>query len=409
MISFQGQDYELFFSNALPPLIALNYADEQFFKEFESLCGKRYRILSVIRKGWQQKYGRSQDITKLSKQFESKISDSRWPQGLLKKYEKKSIELRKLLKTISKKNYKKATAKALAADIKRVREKSAVLDAMSNMLHLFSSTVGPNFYKNLQNYSSDTDLIKENFVFYTQPIKESRFAKIKVKKLKQKIKLSKKDENFSNVLRIGAFVKDDVSELLDLRKKLMQNLFKDVAKRLKCKPADLEYLQINEIKQFLSDNENPKSLIRQRRKISILFYPQKKLQVFEGAIAEKFLKKSKLKEKAAKKVKVLQGQTASLGKAMGKAIIALTSAEAVTKVKKGDILVAPYTAVEYLPAIKKAIAIITETGGITSHAAIVSREMKIPCIIAVKDATRLIKNGQKIEVNADKNKIKLLD
>ncbi|NQV12821.1 MAG: hypothetical protein HQ530_00765 [Parcubacteria group bacterium] len=56
MIIFEDKKYELFFSNKLPPLVALNYADDLFFAEFEKLCGTKYRILSVIRKGWQEKY-----------------------------------------------------------------------------------------------------------------------------------------------------------------------------------------------------------------------------------------------------------------------------------------------------------------------------------------------------------------
>lgn len=93
---------------------------------------------------------------------------------------------------------------------------------------------------------------------------------------------------------------------------------------------------------------------------------------------------------------------------MAKAVVAMNSDEAIQKMKKGDILIAPYTAVEYVPAMKKSAAIITETGGITSHAAIVSRELNIPCVIGVKDATKILKDGQKLEVDADKGLIKLI-
>ena len=75
MPSFQGQKYQLFFSNKLPPLKALNYADELFFEEFTKLLGARYRILSIIRNGWQRKYGRVEDIERLKQHFEKLISN----------------------------------------------------------------------------------------------------------------------------------------------------------------------------------------------------------------------------------------------------------------------------------------------------------------------------------------------
>ena len=56
---------------------------------------------------------------------------------------------------------------------------------------------------------------------------------------------------------------------------------------------------------------------------------------------------------------------------------------------------------EYVPLMKKATAIITDEGGITSHASIVSRELKIPCIVGTKIATKILKDGDLIEINAD--------
>ena len=58
--------------------------------------------------------------------------------------------------------------------------------------------------------------------------------------------------------------------------------------------------------------------------------------------------------------------------------------------------------------IKKSSAIITEQGGILSHAAIISRELNKPCIVGVKNATKKLKNGQLIEVDADKGTIRII-
>jgi phosphohistidine swiveling domain-containing protein len=70
-------------------------------------------------------------------------------------------------------------------------------------------------------------------------------------------------------------------------------------------------------------------------------------------------------------------------------------------ISEDEILVASMTRPEFLPLMKKAKAFITNEGGITCHAAIVSREMNKPCIIGTKNATQIIKDGDLIEVDAD--------
>ena len=101
------------------------------------------------------------------------------------------------------------------------------------------------------------------------------------------------------------------------------------------------------------------------------------------------------------------GFSASPGKVRGVVKILLSSTEE-KKMKKGDILVAGMTRPDYMGAIRKAKAIITNEGGITCHAAIVSREFKIPCIIGTKIATKLLKDGDKVEVDANKGLVKII-
>ena len=78
------------------------------------------------------------------------------------------------------------------------------------------------------------------------------------------------------------------------------------------------------------------------------------------------------------------------------------------EMKKGNILVAGQTRPFLMSAIKKAGGIITDEGGITSHAAIISRELDIPCIIGTKIATKVLKDGDSVEVDADKGIVKIL-
>lgn len=95
---------------------------------------------------------------------------------------------------------------------------------------------------------------------------------------------------------------------------------------------------------------------------------------------------------------ILKGIPASPGIGTGTVKI-LKSPKEIEKIKKGDILVAPMTSPDYVPAMKKASAIVTNEGGMTSHAAIVSREMGIPCVVGTKTATKDLKDGEIVTVN----------
>jgi len=95
---------------------------------------------------------------------------------------------------------------------------------------------------------------------------------------------------------------------------------------------------------------------------------------------------------------ILKGAAASIGVASGPARIIFKPDE-IDKIKAGDVMVAEMTNPEYVPAMKKAVAIVTDTGGRTSHAAIVSRELGTPCVVGAGKATSVLKNGQLVTVD----------
>jgi len=84
-------------------------------------------------------------------------------------------------------------------------------------------------------------------------------------------------------------------------------------------------------------------------------------------------------------------------------------AKEISQMQKGEILVSDSTGPEMILACKKAGAIITDEGGITSHAALVSRELGIPSVIGTKIATRVLKDGDLVEVDADKGIVKIIE
>ena len=108
---------------------------------------------------------------------------------------------------------------------------------------------------------------------------------------------------------------------------------------------------------------------------------------------------------AEKDIKILKGIPASPGVVKGRINIILNISH-IYKFREGDILVAPFTNVNYLPIMSKSKAILTETGGVTSHAAVVSREFKKPCVVGIKNLLLVLRDGDLVEIDADRGIIK---
>ncbi len=111
-------------------------------------------------------------------------------------------------------------------------------------------------------------------------------------------------------------------------------------------------------------------------------------------------KKKETKEKVAT-LAILEGLGASPGMAYGEAKLVADATE-LGKVKDGDILVAVMTTPDMVPAMKRATAIVTDEGGMTCHAAIVSRELGCPAVVGTRNATQLLIDGMKITVDGEK-------
>lgn len=103
----------------------------------------------------------------------------------------------------------------------------------------------------------------------------------------------------------------------------------------------------------------------------------------------------------------LKGQPAFSGKIKGR-VRKILKVSDVPLLKKNEVLVSYMTIPDFLPAMKKASAFITDEGGMLCHAAIVAREMKKPCIIGTKFSTQVLKDGDMVEVDAVKGIVKIL-
>ncbi len=140
--------------------------------------------------------------------------------------------------------------------------------------------------------------------------------------------------------------------------------------------------------------ENGKVYIVQTRPITTLATTEEQLAV-DSQKFEKVLDKMTV---------ILEGEAASPGLKSGPVVI-LKSAKEIGKVKPGNILVAPQTNPDFVPAMKKAAAIVTDSGGRTSHAAIVSRELGIPAVVGTGQATKKLRTGMVITVDGARGKV----
>ncbi|OGE87800.1 MAG: hypothetical protein A3J07_03755 [Candidatus Doudnabacteria bacterium RIFCSPLOWO2_02_FULL_49_13] len=170
----------------------------------------------------------------------------------------------------------------------------------------------------------------------------------------------------------------------------------------------LKFLQFHEIKMNLN---NPDKLVRlaSLRKSGLLLFTGRngKLTIMTGPKAEKLGNEMMPKLAGLNQV---SGQVASIGrknKLAARARVILVPSK-IHMMKGREILIAPMTSPEYVPAMRKAAAIVTDEGGITSHAAIVSRELNKLCIIGTKFATKVFKDGDMVEVDADKGVVRLV-
>ncbi|MFH1713019.1 MAG: PEP-utilizing enzyme [Candidatus Jacksonbacteria bacterium] len=187
---------------------------------------------------------------------------------------------------------------------------------------------------------------------------------------------------------------------------LQEKILKEASRRSRIDLELLRYSVIEELRDIITGQFSQKELIKRQESSLFIFQRGKIKAIFTGHAARNFF--NQVTKVKIEKVKEIHGITASLGHARGRVKIIL-SAKYINKVQKGDILVAPMTRPEHLSAMKKAAAIITDEGGITCHAAIVSRELGVPCLIGTKIATKVLKDGDLVEVDATLGVVKKIN
>ncbi|PKP61196.1 MAG: phosphoenolpyruvate synthase [Candidatus Altiarchaeales archaeon HGW-Altiarchaeales-1] len=201
-----------------------------------------------------------------------------------------------------------------------------------------------------------------------------------------------------SIQKIGLVKKDGVTKQVDINE-IYQNAQKfsddkikklaDVGKLIEehyKKPMDVEWCE-----------EDGKIYVVQARPVTTI----KDEEVEDEKVKEETDEGTKTKEETTEKKVILSGFGVSVGIASGIVKIVRDASE-LSRIKQGDVLVTRMTTPDMVPAMKKAVAIITDEGGMTCHAAIVARELGIPCIVGTKTATKEISDGSTVTVDGRK-------
>src|SRR3989338_2954337 len=240
-----------------------------------------------------------------------------------------------------------------------------------------------------------------------------QFLSVKIANSKPKKKLSAKIKNrldqgtlkFLELINRHLFIDNYAA---DLYIKLEFYLLERLSKQSDVSFRELSWYTIEELKQLIGGGlKLTKTQLDERKSHRVMVQIDDQIAFFYGK--NNFNKISSLVEPTAQRGIVLEikGIIASKGQAQGQVKI-VRSIKDMGKVNEGDILVATTTRPDLMPAILKCAAIVTDAGGITSHAAIVSRELKIPCVVATKIATSVLKDGDFVEVDANEGIVKIM-
>jgi len=180
-----------------------------------------------------------------------------------------------------------------------------------------------------------------------------------------------------------------------------RKMYTEIGRRAKLSIEETNLLTNEEIISFLRGGTAPgKAEIKKRKRGWLIIQNWDKVGIYSGSKAGKIATKE-LGTGRINGLDKLMGQTGSPGYAVGIARIIHTNRD-LGRIKKGDIMITSMTRQDYVHYLRRCAALVTDEGGITSHAAVICREMKIPCIVGTELATNTFKNGDRLEVDANK-------
>lgn len=272
--------------------------------------------------------------------------------------------------------------------------------------HLIFDYTGPvsgygNFKRRYDELRADREKLQETLKECRRYERNARIAK----------ELAYRSQTISPDLKKLAQLLSETAFIFDTRKGFMTRLtyllstaLDQLAKERGISRKSLNWLTPDEVVAVADGRLDIKSLdIELRKKEGIFVSSEDKLAYANTTEREHWLPQIWDAQKPT--TEKITGTVGSKGLAKGKARVILYHRD-IAKMKPGEILITSYTAVNFLPAMRKAAAIVTDFGGITSHAAVVSRELGIPAVVDTKNATKVLKTGDKVEVDANEGTVR---
>lgn len=184
-----------------------------------------------------------------------------------------------------------------------------------------------------------------------------------------------------------------------------RRVFEEISRRLGLTLSQTLFMHESELEgALLEDSAVPADILDKRMKNSVYLCRDNEIFIVTDVTLLREVDKALAVEEAATE---LRGVGVSGGTVQGKVSIVLSNND-FGKFKAGEILVTSATRPDFVPLMRKAAAVLTDEGGILSHAAIVSRELGKPCVVGLKQATHVLKDGDLVEVDAERGIIKKL-
>ena len=213
-----------------------------------------------------------------------------------------------------------------------------------------------------------------------------------------------------NLAEDTIYVKSFSKEAMFYSYYCVEPLFQEISSRLGINIRLLRIMLPWEIGPALNGKRVNKKELEERWKHSFHYIENGKSKIFCGDQAKRFVKSLRYEPEEAvdSDIRELKGNCARNGYAKGIVKI-INSPKDLPKMEDGNILVSYMTEPEIVVAMQKASAIVTDMGGITCHAAIVSRELGKPCVIGTRMATKIFRDGDVVEVDADNGVVRLIE
>jgi len=259
---------------------------------------------------------------------------------------------------------------------------------------------------------------KEEFSKFLQLFKKYEQLYIKTEFFYTDLAFEKKKElpviedNFKSFESFKLDGRKYLNDLFFAPESIFGSFLKKTAKQLDASKDEIWSYSFEEMENLFNGKKVSKEVISERQKAYVIYATQQGIHSFVGKEAEDFIKNNFSQSNAT----IIKGKVANKGKitATAKVIkVGLSDYGKLSKVidemEQGQVLVAETTEPSIITACKKASAIVTNQGGMMSHAAIISREMNIPCIVGTSIATDVIKDGDLVEVDANNGVIKILE